>query len=107
VKIINLGCGGTRPQDSKWINVDNWEGGGHEINEPNFVRHDLRQRLPFDDNTFDGCLCSHVLEHMDCREAVKVMRDVLRVLKPGGVFLGRVPDASYLRSVSPDVPNQT
>ena len=50
MKILNLGAGATRPINDIWTNLDNWEGGGHEINEPNFVRHDLRKPLPFPDN---------------------------------------------------------
>lgn len=99
MKIVNLGCGGTRPQDPKWTNVDNWEGGGHEINEPNFVRHDLRQRLPFDDDTFDGCLLSHVLEHADCQDGLRLLLEIKRVLRPGGIALISVPDVSYFRRI--------
>lgn len=38
--------------------------------------------IPFDDNTFDVVFCNHVLEHVT--DDKKVMREFLRVLKPGG-----------------------
>lgn len=39
-------------------------------------------RMPFADNSFDAVLCNHVLEHVaDDRQA---LREILRVLKPGG-----------------------
>lgn len=39
-------------------------------------------RLPFDDDTFDRVHCSWLLEHVP--NPVAVLRDVRRVLKPGG-----------------------
>lgn len=45
--------------------------------------------LPFDDDSFDVVLCSHVLEHVpDDRAAMREMR---RVLRPGGVAIVMVP----------------
>jgi SAM-dependent methyltransferase len=45
--------------------------------------------LPFADNTFDKVICSEVLEHIpDYRGALK---EVERVLKPGGMFCASVP----------------
>lgn len=38
--------------------------------------------LPYADGTFDGLLCSHVLEHVD--DDRRAMREMLRVLRPGG-----------------------
>ena len=46
-------------------------------------------RLPFADGAFDAILCSHVLEHVaDDRAA---MRELRRVLRPGGLALLPVP----------------
>jgi SAM-dependent methyltransferase len=42
--------------------------------------------LPFDDTSFDCILCTEVLEH--CADPLAVLREVHRVLRPGGaVFL--------------------
>jgi SAM-dependent methyltransferase len=49
------------------------------------VYHDVRQRLPFDDNFFDGCY-SHMLYCMALAtpELEFLSQEVCRVLKPGG-----------------------
>jgi predicted SAM-dependent methyltransferase len=106
MRILNAGCGGTRPTDPRFTNMDDWEGGGHEIDEPNFVRHDLRRPLPFDRNTFDAVLFSHCLEHLDCQEGLMVLNQFLRALKPGGILTISVPDASYFRKVYPEDRNE-
>ena len=47
------------------------------------------QHLPFDNNSFDLIVCAHVLEHVqDDREA---LRELERVLRPGGSALVMVP----------------
>lgn len=46
---------------------------------------DLSQGLPFGDNTFDVVTCIHSFHH--CPNPDKAMREVLRVLKPGGRYL--------------------
>lgn len=45
--------------------------------------------IPRPDNTFDAVLCSHVLEHVP--DDRKAMREILRVLKPGGFAILLVP----------------
>jgi len=52
------------------------------------VKEDMT-KLSFNDNTFDIVFASHVLEHIE--EDQKAMREVYRVLKPGGIAILQVP----------------
>jgi SAM-dependent methyltransferase len=52
------------------------------------VKMDIHQ-IPFEQNTFDAVLCNHVLEHVD--DDIKAMREINRVLKPGGFAILQVP----------------
>ena len=45
--------------------------------------------ITFDDNSFDLIMCTHVLEHIP--DDKKAMRELYRVLKPGGLAFLNVP----------------
>ena len=45
--------------------------------------------MPFTDNQFDVVLCNHVLEHV--KDDIQAMREINRVLKPGGYAILQVP----------------
>lgn len=49
--------------------------------------------LPFADNTFDKIILSEVLEHLHHDAAA--LREILRVMKPGGLIAITVPNANY------------
>ncbi len=49
--------------------------------------------LPFPDGFFDAVILSEILEHLD--DDVAGLREVWRVLKPGGVVAITVPNANY------------
>ena len=62
------------------------------------VKMDIHQ-IPFGENHFDVVLCNHVLEHV--QDDIQAMREIHRVLKPGGwailqvPFFSPVPDVTF------------
>lgn len=108
MKLLNLCCGANRVLSDEWTNLDQLRATlqpgtperFHLDQELNYVEHNvLTGALPFEDETFDGICASHCLEHWPCEEGAAVMMECRRVLKPGGVLLVSVPDASYFRKV--------
>lgn len=55
--------------------------------------------LPFKDKTFDAVVCSEILEHLDDEETA--LKEIHRVLKPGGIFLVSVPHENFPFSWDP------
>lgn len=85
---INVGCG-PRPSRStdevRWHNLDLRPLAGVDI-----VR-DLRRGIPFGDDTFDMLLADNVLEHFASDDAIFLINEFHRVLKPLGVATVIVP----------------
>lgn len=57
------------------------------------VRISDGRTLPFDDASFDVAVSNYVLEHVEDPGAH--LREVARVLKPGGVYLARTPNKHH------------
>lgn len=63
------------------------------------IKMDLHQ-IPFDADTFDVVLCNHVLEHV--QDDRQCMREILRVLKPGGWAVMQVPQRVNMEHTDED-----
>lgn len=91
-RLLDFGCG-SKPYKSlftveEYIGLD-YENEGHpHKNEQIDVFYD-GSNIPFDDNTFDSILCSEVFEHIS--DLPQVIRELSRVLKPGGKMLITCP----------------
>jgi len=99
--MLNLGCG-ERTHHS-WVNIDYslkaklqklWFLRPFIRSVPlsNYLHHDLRRGIPYDNDTVDVVYSSHVLEHMEKGQAPLFLREIHRVLKPNGIVRIVVPD---------------
>ena len=70
--------------------------------DPNYssarVRTGSLLNLPYTDATFDRALCLDVLEHLAYEEQPVALRELFRVLQPGGELLVSVPNLAHLQS---------
>jgi len=74
----------------------------------NLINHQLDRPLPFADASFDGIYAFHVVEHLSPRVSESFLRDLYRLLKPGGVCRASTPDlefhaTEYLRCLHDEV----
>ena len=79
MKKLNLGCGDKILPG--YINVDVAEA---RLGKKPDVLCDLRKLTPFEDQSVDEILSVHVVEHFWRWEVVDILKEWVRVLKPGG-----------------------
>lgn len=112
---VNIGCGQTPTRG--WRNFDNsfslrlskipllpdllHQLGFLESSQYRFIRFarendieygDATKRLPIESRSVDVLYSSHMLEHLDRNEADRFLKEVFRVLRPGGIIRIVVPD---------------
>ena len=100
-KILDVGCG-----KGAFLEEDPGRIEGIDINPDNIavcVDKGLRAKvgnaldIPYDDNTFDGAYCSHVIQIFDYEKASQLLRELRRVVRSEGVVvLASFPDHKRL-----------
>src|SRR5713226_7089105 len=82
--LLNLGCGERCHPD--WINVDLTAG------RSGVIAHDLAKGIPFSSESADAVYLAALFEHIRRNDAASFLREIYRVLKPGGIVRVGVPD---------------
>jgi SAM-dependent methyltransferase len=84
VRRLHFGCGRITP--AGWINVDIRPGDGVDL------CCDLVAGLPLDDDSIDYISSQHALQEINVLDQVRALRELRRVLNPGGVLRLVLPD---------------
>jgi predicted SAM-dependent methyltransferase len=84
VKRLNWACGPTPAPG--WINADRLRAPGVELSG------DIRDGLPLADDVLDYAVAIHGLQDLPYLDVVPVLRELRRVLRPGGVLRLGLPD---------------
>ena len=66
------------------------------LRDHRFVYHNLKYGIPVRDSSVDFIFSSHVLHHLYREDALKLIREALRVLKPGGTMRITVPNLEFI-----------
>ena len=83
---LNLGCGQHMARRPEWVNIDKHRFCDHVEcvdSNPDLIA-DIRELLPFGDASVDAIYCGHVLEHLPESEVIAALKEMRRVLVPGG-----------------------
>jgi len=84
---LHLGASHNRLEG--WLNSDVAPGSG-------MIYLDVTRRFPFADDTIDYVFAEHLIEHVDHEDALTMLREAWRVLKPGGKIRIATPDLGVI-----------
>ena len=84
IKRLNWGCGAVG--EPGWINSDIKDGRSIQIS------CDIREGLPLDSDSMDYVVSIHALPEIHFNDQLTVLRELHRVIKPGGVLRLALPD---------------
>jgi SAM-dependent methyltransferase len=103
-RVLDIGCGNGRlaaattavPADYEGIDLSAEAVALCQDKGINATCHDLGEGLPFATAAFDTAMCFEVLEHLF--DPAGIAAEAHRVLKPGGAFIGSVPNHLFVAS---------
>ncbi len=78
--------------------------------EKEILYYDIRQLLPYPNNTFDAVFALHIIEHLTPAEGESFVKELFRVLKPNGIVRLSTPDLedvcrNYLQQLEANLAN--
>ena len=85
---LQIGCGNCLLHG--WINTD------IKPCSDDVLYMDITRPFPFDDNSFRYVYSEHVCEHVSFDSFILALREILRILKPNGVFRIAMPSLDFL-----------
>lgn len=113
--VLDVGCGIGRstpyvaPQVSKYIGVDYSKNMIREAKKRHkhivnafFVQNDGQNFSGLESNSVDLAYCELVFQHMTKENTAAYISEVLRVLKPQGIFIAQIPRLDHFRTLDPD-----
>lgn len=93
-----LEIAGNRKRNDSWDVI-------RDIRVRGGIVHDMT-KLPIpgiEDNTYDGTYSEHFIEHLHKQDGVNFLKEMLRVLKPGGVIRIVWPSMSLIDRLNSDI----
>lgn len=96
---LHLGCGKNKLPG--WINIDR-QGVDKLYNgcPAGYYKYDILNKFPFDDGAVDFIFWEHVVEHFDIPDLYKIVREMYRLLRAGGIVRTACPNMEFLFNVS-------
>lgn len=89
---LNIGCGDDNRKG--YVNIDNRDLGFNMV-------WDIKDGIPFPDNSIEMIFCSHLIEHLNDEESIEFLQECLRVVKKGSIITIRVPVFSSVGAIFP------
>ncbi|TVT58080.1 MAG: methyltransferase domain-containing protein [Sedimenticola thiotaurini] len=89
-QLLNLACGSKVSEVGNWTNVD------FQSPIEGVIEMNILKEMDFPEATFDVVYSAQFIEHLTLNEGEKVLKDVARVMKPGGVIRLVTPDLEEL-----------
>jgi predicted SAM-dependent methyltransferase len=91
--LLDIGCANKKMDG--FIGIDNVDYGQE-------ILWDIRDGIPFPDNSVSKVYTSHLMEHLTNKEGKAFTEEVLRVLKSGGIFYSKMPSITHYGAFYPD-----
>lgn len=88
VRKLHLGCG--KHSMKGWLNSD------FRAISNNVLQLDVTKRFPFKNDTLDYIYSEHMIEHITYSDAMLMLSECFRVLKPNGKIRISTPDLQFL-----------